>query len=94
MHFAYFYGIGGIVFIALYGYLADADVARLIAFNWLAVGIALLLILYGRSNRHASDAAGLAYLAGLALLIIFLLYGGFQIWNMDLDWQQLYISPD
>ena len=78
---AYFYVVGGIAFIALYGYLVDPVTARSLAVSWLAVGLALALIIYGRAKRHASDTAALIYLAGLALLVIMLAVGVFLLWK-------------
>jgi hypothetical protein len=78
---AYFYVLGGIAFIGSYAYLVDVETAKSLAFKWLAVGVALALIVYGRANRHASDRAGLVYLLGLALLVTMLVFGAWVIWR-------------
>lgn len=81
LRFAYFYLLGGIAFIGLYGYLVDPTVAKSIAINWVAVGIALVLVVYGRANRHHSDRAALVYLVGVALLVMLLAVGTYLIWK-------------
>jgi len=78
---AYFYVLGGIAFIGLYGYLVDVETAKSLTVSWLAVGFALALIIYGRAMRHASDRAAFIYLTGLALLAILLVVGVWLLWQ-------------
>lgn len=81
---AYLYFGGGIAFLGLYSYLVDLDGARVLALRWLAVGVSLVMIVYGRAKRHESDVANLVYLAGLAMLVFLLVVGIILVINQGI----------
>ena len=79
--FTWFYLIGGSVFVILSGVLVNHDAVGYVAAIWLLVGLALVLIVYGRARRSTSDVAGSMYLLGIAWLISLLIVGIFRILN-------------
>jgi len=87
--FTYFYFIGGLVFVLLYGKIIDAAVARFVAVNWLAVGLALALIAYGLPRKSTSDIAGFFYWLGIAWLILLFVVGTILIWSNGIGVQEL-----
>lgn len=89
LKFNLFYFVGGIVLILLYWNFIDADVAWFIAINWLAVGIALVLISYGLPRKSSSDFAGLLYWLGIAWLVLLFAAGTVLIWNDGIGIQEL-----
>ncbi len=89
LKFTFFYFVGGIVLIPLCWKFIDADVARFIAVNWLAVGIALALISYGLARKSSSDVAGLLYWLGIAWLVLLFAVGTVLIWSDGIGVQEL-----
>ena len=87
--FAYFYFVGGIIFVVLYGLYADRNVALFVAANWIALGISVACIAYGLPRKNSSDVAGLIYIAGLAWLVLLLAAGIALIWNNGIGVQEL-----
>jgi len=81
--FSYFYVGGGLAFIILLHFILERPLTRYLMYSWAAVGIALALIVFGRSRRAESDSAGLMYLLGIAWLILLFVVG------IVFNWQQL-----
>lgn len=78
--FSVFYALGGLALIGLSGYLEGMATASSVAIVWALVGVPLVLIVLGRMNREVSDSASLMYLVGLAILVLLLAVGIFEIW--------------
>lgn len=89
LKFTFFYYVVGLVLILLYWQFIDADVARFIAVNWLAVGIALALITFGLARKSSSDFAGLLFWLGIAWLVLLLLVGTVLLWGGGIGVQEL-----
>ena len=94
LKFTLFYFVGGIILILLYWQFIDADVARFIAVNWLAVGIALALISYGLPRKSSSDFAGLLYWLGIAWLVLLFGVGTVLIWSDGIGVKELQLLLD
>lgn len=89
VRFTYFYFVGGIIFILVYGTFVDRDVAVFVAANWLALGIAVALIAYGLPRKDTDDVAGLIYVIGIAWLVLLLVVGTVLIWIDGIGVQEL-----
>jgi len=87
--FTYFYFVGGIIFVLLYGLYANRDVAIFLAANWIALGISVACIAYGLPRKKSDDFAGLIYIVGLAWLALLLVAGTALIWNDGIGVQEL-----
>jgi hypothetical protein len=89
VRFTFFYFVGGIIFVLLYGIFVDRDVAIFVVVNWLALGIAVALIAYGLPRKDSDDVAGLIYIIGIAWLVLLLAAGIVLIWNDGIGVQEL-----
>lgn len=77
--FAYFYFIGGAVALVLCGVFYDIAVAKFLAANWLAAGLALALIIYGIGRKTTNGTAAFFYYLGIAWLIVLFIAGAILI---------------
>jgi hypothetical protein len=82
--FAGFYFIGGLLLILVYWVFIDLAVAKFLALNWFAVGIAVAMIAYGMPRKNDSATAGLIYLLGIGWLILLLAIGTVLIWQQGI----------
>ncbi len=87
--FTFFYFIAGFLFVVVYAFYADRDVATFVAANWLALGISVACIAYGLARKESNDLAGLIYIVGLAWLVLLLGIGVALIWNDGIGVQEL-----
>ena len=67
----------------------DAAVAKFLAANWLAVGLALALIIYGIGRKSTNATAAFFYYLGVAWLIVLFIAGVILITNDGIGVQEL-----
>ncbi len=70
--------------ILVYWVFIDVAVAKFLALNWLAVGVAVAMIAYGMPRKNDSATAGLIYLLGIGWLILLLAIGTVLIWQQGI----------
>jgi len=87
--FTYFYFIGGVIALLLCGMFYDLPVAKFLTANWLAVGIALALIIYGIGRKSDNATAAFFYYLGIAWLIVLFIAGVILISNDGIGVREL-----